>query len=179
MFPVNMGLKNHLEAIVYQDGDGGILNTTYMPGLLFLVQKMGVDTNYIVIGRSTHVFVPFREAYHDAIELGHKYIFIKNSIEVSCKLGLDALAATRKMIFSSKETIILIHTLDRNGVRILVEILTLVDSYDALVPNGLILGLSFASTLTFPVAPACHKGAERKACENFSRDEDFLQHYTN
>ena len=179
VFPVNMELKNHLEAVVYQDGDGGFLNATYIPGLLPFVQKMGVNTNCIVIGRSTHVFIPFREAYHDAIELGHKYIFTKSNVEVSTKLGLDALASTRKMIFSSKETVILVHTLDRNGERILVEILTRVDSYDALVPNGLKLieqGLSFASTLTSPVAPACYRGAERKACENFAgiwRDVDF------
>ena len=56
-------------AVHYVDGDGGVLVCEWFPGLHDSRTRAGVRTQHIC-GHNLN-FVPFREANHDAIELGH------------------------------------------------------------------------------------------------------------
>ena len=64
--------SNHLESVSYTDGDGGLLITDHIPGLLEVSNGLGVSQYLIKVGDRVHTGIQFREKHHDAVELGHK-----------------------------------------------------------------------------------------------------------
>ena len=69
--PVFGHVGNVAEAVNYFDGDGGSINVDRFPGLRRYLEVSGVPTHSVSIPRCDLVY--FREAFHDAIELGHQY----------------------------------------------------------------------------------------------------------
>ena len=59
------------EAVNYFDGDGGSIHVDRFPGLRRYLQVSGIPTHSVCNPRCDLVY--FREAFHDAIELGHQY----------------------------------------------------------------------------------------------------------
>ncbi len=107
-----------LDSIHYTDGDGGYLCCDNVPGLVEHLQKAGA-ADLIVEG-----MIPFREANHDAIELGHKYELDDES-GVSCwEFGYMALVQARKNVAVCTEALVVPLTKDRRQGRLMVEIFT-------------------------------------------------------
>eukprot|EP00731_Ephydatia_muelleri_P025886 Em0017g969a len=69
--PVFGHIGNVAEAVNYFDGDGGSINVDRFPGLRRYFEVSGVPIHSVSIPRCDLVY--FREALHDAIELGHQY----------------------------------------------------------------------------------------------------------
>ena len=59
------------EAVNYFDGDGGSIHVDRFPGLRRYLQVSGIPIHSVCNPRCDLVY--FREAFHDAIELGHQY----------------------------------------------------------------------------------------------------------
>ena len=66
--------KLAVAAVHYVDGDRGLLVCEWFPGLHDACTRAGVQTQHIA-GHNLN-YVPFREANHEAIELGHTYNII-------------------------------------------------------------------------------------------------------
>ena len=66
-----------------------ILGTLYIPGLK---EKYSNFSKEVKIGESnlvTELWIPFRESYHDAIEISHQYTVEKNGVKAKHDLGLE------------------------------------------------------------------------------------------
>ena len=69
--PVFAHVGNVAEAVNYFDGDGGSINVDRFPGLRRHLGEKGIPFHSMSIPRCDLVY--FREAFRDAIELGHQY----------------------------------------------------------------------------------------------------------
>ena len=119
------------------DGDGGYITTDFVPGLLDYVQQLDcpIPFHNIDVGNRSHTLVEFHEAFHDAVELSHEYHSRGPSLQVPA--GLKALASARHSVELSKKTTIVVHGTDESGLRLLVEVVTELDTDTAPVANGL------------------------------------------
>ena len=143
---------NPMTCVHYTDGDGGILVAELIPGLLEYAKshKILVQEDNLL----EYTYIPFREKFHDAPELGHCYkadaqrISDNNVEEISEPYGHMSLCAARRNLANSKRTVIVAYGADRSGQRILVEIMTYEGDRTVGVPSGwrlIKLGLSFAT----------------------------------
>ncbi len=98
--------ESPVEAIQYIDGDGGYLVCELFPGLNEYLEKSCTTLPECLNLQQTHGYylMPFREQYHDAIELSHVYKIIQDTFlsdtEVTSdshimEWGYDALVASR------------------------------------------------------------------------------------
>lgn len=161
---------NHLEAITYVDGDGGYITTDFVPGLLDYVQQLDcpIPFHNIDVGNRSHTLVEFREAFHDAVELSHEYRF-RGPSSLQVPAGLKALASARRSVGLSKKTTIVVHGTDESGLRLLVEVVTELDTDTVPVANGLRCireGYSYAATYNQSQIPQCYQQAEDDARSN-------------
>ncbi|KAL5503669.1 hypothetical protein EMCRGX_G010654 [Ephydatia muelleri] len=62
------------EAVNYCDGDGGSILVEQFPGLSKYLRQQNVATHSLAAPQCT--LVQFREAFHDAVELGHQYTVV-------------------------------------------------------------------------------------------------------
>ncbi len=165
---------NHLEAITYVDGDGGYITTDFVPGLYDYVQQLdhSIQLQNIQVGGRSHTLVEFREAFHDAVELSHEYKFTDEDTPPTALLlpaGLKALASARRSVGLSKKTTIVVRGVDESGLRLLVEVVTELDTDTAPVANGLRCireGYSYAATYNQSQVPQCYREAEDDARSN-------------
>ena len=97
--------ESPVEAIQYVDGDGGFIVSEKFPGLYSYLEgiKMVPDP-CVQLQQHGYTLLPFREQYHDAIELGHVYD-VAADIDVPLRstsrtlhqeLGYEALVAARR-----------------------------------------------------------------------------------
>ena len=158
-----------IEAIQYVDGDGGTLVAELIPGLLQYATAKGIPMQHV--SSHNYTLIPFREKYHDAIELGHTYNITceqpcGESVKHTKEYGYIALIKARQNANLAKKTLIVPSGLDASGLRLLVEIY-----YDAQA-NGtrlIELGLSFPSN----VAPKKYSEALKTAKERKSGVHEF------
>ena len=156
---------NTIECVHYVDGDGGSLVAEFIPGLLQYATAKGVPMQHV--SSHNYTLIPFREKYHDAIELGHTYNITceqpcGESVKYMMEYGYLALTRARQNANLAKKTYIVPGGMDASGCRLLVEIY-----YDAGTKpqaNGMKLielGLSFPSI----VAPKSYSEALKTAKE--------------
>ena len=97
---------NPVEAVQYVDGDGGHIVAEKFPGLLnYLRCQRRCPEPIVYLPRHRYTLLPFREMFHDAVELGHEYTVKANHCQDnrpltthtagSLPLGYDALVAAR------------------------------------------------------------------------------------
>jgi len=154
-----------IEAVQYVDGDGGTLIAEFIPGLLQYATAKGILTQHI--SSHNYTLIPFREKFHDAIELGHTYDIrceqlSGESTKTVKEYGYLALIKARRNASLAKKAYIVPHGVDVSGCRLLVEIYYTEET----VPkaNGVAIiesGLSFPST----ASPEKYKEALKTARE--------------
>ena len=167
---------NAIEAVQYVDGDGGMLIAEFIPGLLQYATAKVILTQHI--SSHNYTLIPFREKFHDAIELGHTYDIrceelSGESTKAVKEYGCLALIKARRNASLAKKAYIVPYGVDGSGCRLLAEIYYTEET----VPkaNGVAViesGLSFPST----ASPEKYKEAlktarERKAGVFEFRDE--------
>ncbi len=141
-----------VDAIHYADGDGGLLSLDRIPGLEEYILGDATLTGLPI--RRPGSYVEFREANHDAIELGHCYTVHnpgnpdRTASGSNVPFGYQALVAARANLAKSEETLLVPLEKDRSGLRLMVEIFTRqnADSVEHGVETGVRLvraGLSF------------------------------------
>lgn len=150
------------------DGDGGYITTNFVPGLLDYVGQLNIPFHEVGVGNRRHTLVEFREAFHDAVELSHEYRFTgPSSLQVPA--GLKALVSARRSVGLSKKTTIVVHGVDESRLRLLVEVVTELDTDTVPVANGLRCireGYSYAATYNQAQIPQCYRQAEDDARSN-------------
>ena len=105
VFTVKAGCA--LEAITYVNGYGGYTVTDFFPRLTEFCRELGVTTvtNGIYDSRT---IVPFREVFHDAVDLGHTYHVCKDDsvscVSVTKEIGLHSLQCARQTLAITKDT---------------------------------------------------------------------------
>lgn len=187
--------SDHQQAISYTDGDGGYITTDHVPSLLQYCREHAVPSYEVKKGSGLCLtVVPFREAFHDAVELGHTYQKSKTPIgdgaptRLVTEAGYMALALQRRLVGKSSQTLITVHgvtsasgTDSEETPRLLVEVVTTSGDGD-LASNGLLVvknGLSFAATLQTPQAPRSYARAELEAkqqgCNIWDGDETYRE----
>ena len=124
---VGEGPDAAVEAIMYMDGDGGMLVEKFIPGLREYATKHGIMMQEDVLHNS--MLIPFREKFHDAVELGHQYRIELQAVSgerttQEAAFGFLGLVKARLNIAQSKETFLVPHGADQSGDRLLVEIYT-------------------------------------------------------
>lgn len=152
-----------IDAIQYTDGDGGYLSIDLIPDL-----KEYTYSHYqagdLEVKEALHgSLIPFREASHDAVELGHVYTVTNlfDDTRSTKEFGYLALVKARRNLAKSVETLIVPLGRDLRGGRLLVEIFTKLEEDDKphREENGVRLikaGLSYPTD----TAPAHCKAAE-------------------
>ena len=124
VFTVKAGCA--LEAITYVDGYGGCTVTDFFPRLTEFCRELGVTmvTNGIYDSRT---IVPFREVFHDAVDLGHTYHVCKDDsvscVSVTKEIGLHSLQCDRQTLAIAKELCITPPSVAGRHGRLLVELL--------------------------------------------------------
>jgi endonuclease YncB( thermonuclease family) len=171
-FVVSNSITNHLQAITYTDGDGGFITADYVPGILNYSRLHAVTSHTIAVGMERHTLIPFREAFHDAVELGHIYVYRMylysdgtSQARTEYEAGLQALGLARRAIGNSKTTIIRGVGVDTFG-RLLVEISTIAHEDENPSANGLRAlekGVSFYVNLSSVNVPECYRHAQERA----------------
>ena len=120
-------VNSTLDAIHYTDGDGGYLRRDLIPGLKEHLEQIGAEDLRVVEGINGFL-IPFREANHDAIELGHTYTITDVSQSPESRhtkeYGYMALVEARKNLAESSQTLVVPLDKDMRGRRLLVEIFT-------------------------------------------------------
>ena len=138
-------------AVHYVDGDGGVLVCEWFPGLHDACTRAAVCTQHIA-GHNLH-FVPFREANHYAIELGHTYNIVvtadDGTVSHYCtEYGYRTLVSARAHLSRAVEVYVTPTGGQADG-RILVEVSTRETAEILPKANALRLieeGLSFPTT---------------------------------
>ena len=148
-----------ITAVHYTDGDGGVLVVDYFPGLLEACNMHNVPTQ--VLAGHNLTLVAFREAHHDAIELGHVYSICVESVSSpdsppafppsrhEKEYGYDALVLARRNIAKAVEVHVEAKGADLRQQRLLVEVSTREKTDLFARPTGLRLiegGLSFPTS---------------------------------
>ena len=163
------GATDHQQAVSYCDGDGGYIIAEYVPGLLDYCETNYIPQFKVALSGNQLTQIPFREAFHDAVELGHNYYFDTcwpgetRDEHLEVKVGHKALCLQRNRMGNSSHTNIVVVDVLRSGgpPRLLVEISTTIEGIqDA---NGLCAvreGYSFAATIKSPVTPRVYQQAE-------------------
>ncbi len=116
-----------MDAIHYTDGDGGTVSVDAVPGFRDYLE----GNHFLDLLEAESVNgpqVPFREANHDAIELGHRYtvrdLMDDNRVTCDQPFGYRALVEARKFLANSEETVIVPLGKDLRGGRLLLEVFT-------------------------------------------------------
>ena len=116
--------ESPVEAVQYTDGDGGYIVGNFFPGLTEYLQERGIDVSAgsITLQGHNYVLLPFREEFHDAIELGHEYsVQFDESPHAQAATqrppshawGFEALVAARKNVAQAVSLWIVPGDLDR------------------------------------------------------------------
>ena len=143
-----------IEGVQYVDGDGGIIVAELFPGLMECVDKYSVP--FTKDDLQGHTLVQFRERFHDAPELGHKYTIkiIRENQEhpeiMQREYGYDALVQSRVRVEQCAEIFVAVHGVDFRGQRLLVDILTVPQGTLPVVHHSNVTNL-VAHGLTYPV----------------------------
>jgi hypothetical protein len=72
------GPDTAVEAIQYEDGNGGVLVAKFIPGIQEYATKNGIIMQENTVHGSMHI--PFRQRHHYAVELGHHFMLVSESI---------------------------------------------------------------------------------------------------
>jgi hypothetical protein len=72
LFALGQG-ESPMEAVQYCDGDGGHIVADKFPGLSDYLSREAVTLQPLTLQWHGYTLLPFRELYHDAIELGHEF----------------------------------------------------------------------------------------------------------
>ena len=125
VFPLQPG-RTAIEAIQYCDGDGGYIVVEHFLHLQKYLDTLPAAPRFIHLKEHRCRMIPFRELYHDAVELGHEYDVTVNGQPQTCmKWGYEALVCARKGLANAQLLWIVPTTSDRSGDRLLLEIYTL------------------------------------------------------
>lgn len=141
-----------IDVVQYKDGDGGTIDCEQIPHLMDYIEKKG--WNDLLQGS----LIPFREANHDAIELGHSYRVEELSGDQMPasrrrEFGYLALVQARKNLALSVETLVVPLERDLRGGRLVVEIFT--RQSDDEKPHGEETGVRLIKAgLSFPTEEA-------------------------
>ncbi|KAL5503688.1 hypothetical protein EMCRGX_G010677 [Ephydatia muelleri] len=153
------------EAVNYCDGNGGSILVEQFPGLSKYLRQQNVATHSLAAPQCT--LVQFREAFHDAVELGHQYIVVATreddepgpstrqpTTSVSRRnYGYQALVHARHALATAKVILLVCHGVHRGdgGDRIVVEVVI----RDVTSGTFLVSGLSRVQCgFSFPVQNA-------------------------
>ena len=125
------------EAIQYADGDGGFLVCEHFPGFLDYLKECSIAIPTQELERHNYTLLPFREADHDAMELGHVYTIQCERLDRTAPNGIrvmplerkewghDALVAARRHLTQALRLWIVPSVPDRSRQRLVVEIFSL------------------------------------------------------
>lgn len=128
-----------IEAVQYVDGDSGILVAELFQDCLKAYKKSSTLQRDDFHG---YTLVPFRERFHDAPELGHKYTIkiYKENLErpeiIEGEFGHSALVMSRLRLQDSVQVFVVVHEADSSGHRLLVDILTRAGEGEILQSNA-------------------------------------------
>eukprot|EP00731_Ephydatia_muelleri_P019195 Em0012g20a len=153
------------EAVNYCDGDGGSILVEQFPGLSKYLRQQNVATHILAAPQCT--LVQFREAFHDAVELGHQYTVVATREDdepgpstrqpttsvLRRNYGYQALVHARHALATAKVILLVCHGVHRGdgGDRIVVEVVI----RDVTSGTFLVSGLSRVQCgFSFPVQNA-------------------------
>lgn len=120
--------KSSVEAIQYADGDGGYVVVEHFDLLKEYIHKLPSQLPMVFLPEHGYHMLPFREHYHDALELGHEYE-ITQELQPPKKYrwGYEALVTARKHVAHSVRLWLVPFSRDASGNRLLIELFTLAE----------------------------------------------------
>ena len=163
VFSLSVG-KSAVEAVQYTDGDGGYIVLEHFHLLEKYLCTLSSLPSMVFLREHGYHMLPFRELYHDAIELGHEYEISGRTQQVreTNMWGYEALVCARGNIARSVRLWLVPTTLDASGNRLLVELFTLQDGELMPCSTGVRLIEAGLSHLTNN-SPVLYKEAWNKA----------------
>ena len=119
--------KNAVEAVQYSDGDGGYIVMEHFDLLKEYIDTLPSKPPIMFLREHGYHMLPFRELFHDAVELAHEYEIISELRQTpqKHKWGYEALVCARKNVARSVRLWLVPTTLDASGNRLLTEVFTL------------------------------------------------------
>ena len=176
--------RSAVEAVQYVDGDGGFLVCELFPGLTDYLRECSIAIPTQELESHNYTLLPFREAYHDAMELGHVYSIECDVLDSSTltgiyampcerkKWGHDALVAARRHLAQAVRLWIVPNAPDRSRQRLVVEIFSL--SVGERLPKSTGVRL-IESGLSYPTdgAPPRYRQAWSNGAEGLHRFEEL------
>ena len=163
-----------LSSIHFVDGDSGYIVLDHFPGLK---EKYSNFSKEVKIGESnlvTELWIPFRESYHDAIEISHQYTVEKNGVKTKHDLGLEGFWKAMDLIHSSERLAIIVNNDDaivrgdenaRLGVSIFIRKQT-GSAWEPFALEMLKSGLSFLTHIEKNRVSSDYRQAEKFAFDN-------------
>ena len=126
VFPLHAD-ESAIEAIQYTDGDGGYIVMEHFDLLKEYVDTLSSKPSIMFLTEHGYHMLPFRELFHDAIELAHEYEVTSELQQTpqKHKWGYEALVCARRNIAQSVRLWLVPTSLDTSGNRLLTEIFTL------------------------------------------------------
>ena len=158
--------KSAVEAVQYSDGDGGYIVLEHFELLEKYIHSLHSQLEIVFLQEHGYHMVPFREQYHDALELGHEYEIVteEQQLPKKHKWGYEALILARQNIAYSVRLWVVPASVDASGQRLLVELFTLEDGELMPRSTGVRLIEAGLSHLT-ENSPVPYKEAWRKALQ--------------
>ena len=118
--------KSAVEAVQYADGDGGYVVLEHFDLFKEYIHKLQSQLPMVFLPEHDYHMLPFREYYHDALELGHEYEITQGQQPPQrFRWGYEALVTARKHIAHSVRLWLVPFSRDVSGNRLLIELFTL------------------------------------------------------